>query len=163
MKKLIALGLVLALAALACEKKAEKPEEPAPPPAAQVVKLGKALAGAEEVAVADLLKDPAAWKGKTVRVSGVVKDFCSHRRAWFGVIAKDGQRMLRVFTAPRFQVPADCQGRTATAEGKVEVITMEPEAMQHYAEQHKFLTKEEIESGKPIKRPLVRAFGAEFK
>ena len=168
MKKLIAVWLALALFTFACEKKAEKPEEPAkaaepaPPPAAEAVKLGKALAGAEQVAVADLLKDPAAWEGKIGRVTGEVKDFCHHRRAWFGVSTKDGTGMLRVFTAPRFQAPVDCKGKTVTAEGKVEVITIEPEAAQHYAKEHKFLTKEEVESGKPMKRPLIRAFGAEF-
>lgn len=172
MKKLIALGLALALFAFACEKKAEKPEEPAkaaqpaepaPPPAADVVKLGMALAGTEEVAVADLLKDPVAYGGKTVRVSGEIKDFCHHRRAWFGVATKDGQRMVRVFAAPRFKAPADCLGKTVTAEGKVELIAMKPEDMKHYGKEHKFLTKEEIESNQPIKRPLIRAFGAEFK
>jgi len=157
-KKLLVFVLVLAF--LGCEKQTEKAEEPA---AAKVEKLGKALAGAEEVAVADLLKDPAAYEGKVVRVSGQVQDFCSHRRAWFGVTAKDGQQMLRVFTAPRFQVPADCKGKTVTAEGKVELITLKPEDAQHYAKEHKFLSKEEIESGIPIKRPLLRAFGAEFK
>jgi hypothetical protein len=174
MRKPALIGLMVIFALSACKKGEEaKTEEgktaevskaaPAPPPAAGVVKLGQALAGAKEVALADLFKDPAAWEGKTVRVSGQVKDFCSHRRAWFGVVAQEGQLMLRVFAAPRFQAPADCLGKTATAEGKVEVLTMKPEAVQHYAKEHKFLTKEEIESGQPIKRPIVRAFGAEFK
>jgi len=158
MKKLAVLFLALTLPG--CEKQAEKPEEP---PAAKVEKLGKALAGAEEVAVADLLKDPAAYEGKVVRVSGQVQDFCSHRRAWFGVTAKDGQQMLRVFTAPRFQVPADCKGKTATAEGKVELLTLNPEDIKHYAKEHKFLSEKELEAGKSIKRPLIRAFGAEFR
>jgi hypothetical protein len=158
MKKLLVFVMVLAL--LGCDKQAEEPKEPAAPPPPKVEKLGKALAGAEEVAIADLFKDPAAFEGKVV---GVVQDFCHHRRAWFGVTAKDGERMLRVFAAPRFQVPADCKGKTATAEGKVELITLKPEDAQHYAKEHKFLTKEEIDSGKPIQRPLIRAFGAEFR
>jgi hypothetical protein len=173
MNSRIAVWLVaLAVFALACEKKAENPEEPAkaaepaepaPPAAPAEVKLGMALAGAEEVPVEDLLKNPAAFEGKTVRVSGEVKDFCHHRRAWFGVSTKDGQQMVRVFAAPRFQAPADCKGKTVVAEGKVELITIKPEDAQHYAKEHKFLSKEEIESGKPITRPLIRAFGAEFK
>ena len=161
MKKLLV--LVLALAILGCEKKTEKPEEPSAPPAPKVEKLGKALAGAEEVAVLDLLKNPDAYDGKIIRVSGKVHDFCHHRRAWFGVSSKDGQYMVRVFTAPRFQAPADCVGRQAVAEGKVELITLKPEDAKHYAESHKFLSEKELEAGKPINRPLIRAFGAEFK
>lgn len=166
MKKLFAVWLALALAALACEKKAEKPEEPAAPPAPakqEAVKLGMALAGAEEVAVMDLLKNPAAYEGKIIRVSGAVKDFCHHKRAWFGVSSADGQYMVRVFSAPRFQAPMDCVGKQVVAEGKVELITLDAEAAKHYAEAHKFLSKEELESGISIKRPLIRAFGAEFK
>ena len=168
MKKLIAVWLALALFAFACEKKAEKPEEPAKaaepaaPPAAEAVKLGKALAGAEEVVVMDLLKNPTAYEGKIIRVSGKVKDWCHHKRAWFGVSSADGQYMVRVFSAPRFQAPMDCVGKQVVAEGKVELITLNAEAAQHYAESHKFLSKEELESGKPIHRPLIRAFGAEF-
>jgi len=101
MKKLLV--FITALAILGCEKKTEKNEEPSAPPAPQVEKLGMALAGAEEVAVLDLLKNPDAYDGKTVRVSGVVHDFCHHRRAWFGVSSKDGQYMVRVFTAPRLR------------------------------------------------------------
>jgi len=164
MKKILI--IVLAFLILGCEKKTEKPEETAAPAEQakpEVEKLGKALAGAEEVAVLDLLKNPDAYEGKTVRVSGEVHDFCHHQRAWFGVSSADGQYMIRVFTAPRFQVPADCKGKQAVAEGKVELITLKPEDAKHYAESHKFLSEKELESGKPIKRPLIRAFGAEFK
>jgi hypothetical protein len=161
MKKLLV--FILALAVLGCEKKTEKPEEPPAPPAAKVEKLGMALAGAEEVAVLDLLKNPAAYDGKTIRVSGQVKDWCHHRRAWFGVSSADGQYTVRVFSAPRFQAPKDCLGKQAVAEGKVELITLNAEAAKHYAESHKFLSEEEVKSGIPIQRPLIRAFGAEFK
>ena len=163
MKKLLV--FILALAVLGCEKKTEKTEEPAKPaaPEAKIEKIGKALAGAEEVAVLDLLKNPDAYDGKTIRVSGKVHDFCHHRRAWFGVSSADGQYMVRVFTAPRFQAPADCVGKHAVAEGKVELITLKPEDAKHYAESHKFLSEKELEAGKPIKRPLIRAFGAELK
>jgi hypothetical protein len=157
MHKLLSICMALALLAPACRKETEEPAEP------EAVKLGMALAGAEQVAVADLLKDPAAYEGKTVRVSGQVKDFCHHRRAWFGVSTRDGRQMIRVFAAPRFKAPADCKGRTVAAEGKVELVTLNPDDAQHYAREHKFLTKEEIESGKPVKRPLIRAFGAEFE
>jgi len=68
-KKLLV--FVLALAVLGCGKKAENPEEPAKAaepakPEVKVEKLGMALAGAEEVDVLELLKNPSAYEGKTI-------------------------------------------------------------------------------------------------
>jgi hypothetical protein len=171
--------LSAALCLTACNKKEEEASKaepdkaavakddavkaPVAPEAPKLVKLGKDLAGAEEVAVADLLKDPKAYEGKTVRVAGEVEDFCHHKRAWFGVTAKEGKGMIRVFTMPRFEVPMDCKGKQAVAEGKVEVITIDPEQVEHYGKEHKFLAGVTVKEGEPVLRPIVRAFGAELK
>jgi hypothetical protein len=128
--------------------------------AKKVVKLGKELAGVALVKVSDLLKDPKAFEGKTVRLSGKVEDFCHHKKAWFGVTGNDGKQMVRVFTLPRFQTPADCLGKQVVAEGKVEVITIQPQNAKHYKEGHKFLNNAKVDQ--PLLRPIVRAFGAEF-
>jgi hypothetical protein len=158
--------LALTILALpACEKKAEPCDEPAPDTSAKEIKktlLGKPLAGAEEVAVKDLLKDPKAYQDKLVRVSGLIEDFCHHRKAWFGVSAKEGKGMVRVFTVPRFEAPSDCKGKQATAEGKVEIIEISPEQAKHYTEGHKFLAGVTVEEGKPVLRPIIRAYGAEL-
>lgn len=131
--------------------------------AAAVQKIGQTLAGAELVKVADLLKDPSSYEGKTVRVQGKVEDFCHHARAWFSVTADSGGGMVRVFTKPRFEVPMDCKGKQAVAEGKVELITISPERAKHFGEEHKFLRGVEVKPGEPVIRPVVRAFGAELR
>ena len=164
----IAIAVLICLLAWGCEKKPEASPTPEPAKQAQTPrepekqKLGKGLAGAEEVSVNDLLADPDKYKDKLVRVSGKIEDFCHHKRAWFGVTAKDGKGMVRVFTLPRFTVPSDCVGRQAVAEGKVEVIELDPDHAKHFSKDHKFLAGVKIEEGKPVKRPIVRAFGAEM-
>jgi uncharacterized protein DUF4920 len=149
----------------AVKDKPEAGKKPAAeaPKKAEAAKLGKALAGADEVSVEDLLKDPKAFEGKTIKVSGKVEDFCHHKRAWFSVTAKEGKGMVRVFTKPRFEVPMDCKGKSAVAEGKVEVITISAEQFEHYGKEHKFLAGVTIKEGQPILRPIIRAFGAELK
>ncbi|MBW2524617.1 MAG: DUF4920 domain-containing protein [Deltaproteobacteria bacterium] len=128
-----------------------------------VQKLGARLVLSEQTAVADLMRDPKAYEGKTVRVSGEVEDFCHHRRTWFAVSAPDGKGMVRVFAAPKFRAPADCKGKTAVAEGTVEVREIPAEQIEHFGKEHKFLQGVEIEEGKPVLRPVIRALGAEFR
>jgi hypothetical protein len=168
-KTIIFTGLVCLLIS-GCDKKCESPApanaeitEPAKTPEKpERVKIGKALAGAEAVTVKDLLADPEKYKDKIVRVSGKVEDFCHHKLAWFSVTATDSPGMVRVFTVPRFKVPKDCKGKQAVAEGKVEVIEIAAEHVAHYSKEHKFLAGVKVEEGKPLKRPIVRAFGAEL-
>lgn len=171
---LAAVAFSATVMAAGCDKKNEnaKPsagqDQPAaghesPAAATRVSKLGKELAGADEVAVADLLADPKKYEGQIVRVAGKIDDFCHHKRAWFGVTAESGKGMVRVFAAPRFEAPADCKGKQAVAEGKVEIITIPPDQIEHYDKEHKFLAGVKVEPGKPVLRPVVRAFGAEMR
>ncbi len=165
LKKTTIVMILTLLVAVGCDKNAEKPvdqKKAAPQPATQSPVLGKALAGAKQVSVAELLGNPHVYDGKIVRVSGKIEDFCHHKRAWFGISAKDGQGMVRVFCAPRFQAPADCLGKRAVAEGKVELNTITAEQAAHFGKEHKFLAGVKVEPGKPVVLPIVRAFGAEI-
>lgn len=166
--ELFSAGLLALTLACGCESgapsgpgapSAQKPSEQA----AAAEKLGARLVMSEETPVAALLRDPKAYDGKTVRVSGKVEDFCHHRRAWFAVSAADGQGMVRVFAAPQFLAPADCKGKTAVAEGKVEIREIPADKVEYYGKQHKFLQGVEVEEGKPVLRPVIRALGAEFR
>jgi ABC-type amino acid transport substrate-binding protein len=136
--------------------------QPARQAAGPVEKLGQTLAGAPEVAAEDLLKDPSSFEGKIVRVSGKVEDFCVHKRAWFAVQGKEGAPMVRVFTTPRFQVPADAKGKRAIAEGRVEVIVLDPAQAEYYLKEHKFLANLDRKPNESVRLPIVRAFGVEF-
>ncbi|MBN2493327.1 MAG: hypothetical protein JXR96_01945 [Deltaproteobacteria bacterium] len=126
------------------------------------VELGEPLQGAARVSVEALLDDPAAWEGKRVRVEGEVRDMCFHRRGWFGVASADGQKVIRVMTAPRFQVPAGAIGARAEAEGKVKVITLPASEIAHYKKVHKFVSEKELASEGPIRQAVIVAAGAEF-
>ena len=126
-------------------------------------RLGDALGSAPLVAVAELFKDPAAWEGKRVKVTGTIPDFCHHQGTWFGVASADGKQILRVFARPKFAAPKDSLGKRVTAAGKVGVITLDPQHAAHYAKEHKFVSAEEVAAGAPIRQPVLRAHGAEFQ
>ena len=126
-----------------------------------VTHAGMALAGAEAVTVAALLADPEAYAGKTVKVSGNVSAMCKHKRAWFAVVGDDQSgNHVRVFTAPNFLVPHESIGKSAVAEGRVEVIEVPVDRARHLAEKHKLSEPEDIKA--PVKRVLIRATGADF-
>lgn len=155
------------LAATGCERKessaAPGTGEPGVAEAAKPIdKVGATLAGADAVAVADLVKDPAKYEGKIVRVEGTVKDFCKHARAWFAIADAEGKFMLRVMAKPRFETPAECLERRAVAEGKVVLQTLTPEQVEYFQKGHKFLAPEAVKPGEPVRLPVVEAFGAEF-
>ncbi|MBW2700379.1 MAG: DUF4920 domain-containing protein [Deltaproteobacteria bacterium] len=127
------------------------------------VKLGQPLKTTQVVAVLDLMKDPSAYEGKTVRIEGKVTDMCYHSRSWFGVASPDGKRVIRLIAAPRFQVPKGAIGAKAMVEGKVKVSTLDPKELDHYKKAHKFISEEELKSGGPIRQAVIIASGAEFK
>ncbi len=123
---------------------------------------GQKLAGLPVVKVADLVARPGDFAGKTVRVEGDVSAMCTHRRGWFAVQdpgSKTGA-YVRVLTAPSFLVPPDSIGKKARAEGRVEVIDVDPGAARHYAEDHKL--GEQNAHGAPNRSVVIRATGAEF-
>jgi hypothetical protein len=111
--------LVLALAA-------------ATPVAAAVETFGAPLGKSERVALADLVKSPDAWKGKTVRTEGTVAAVCQEKGCWMTL--KSGDASVRVrFKDYGFFVPKDCAGATVTLEGVFEVKTVPEKTAKHYA------------------------------
>jgi hypothetical protein len=174
MKTTIGFLLALGLLALGCKGQGSPPPA-APAPAAaepsaglqgqqsQPVRVGQPLAGADAVSVEALVRDPKAFEGKIVRVSGKVEDWCRHAKGWFAVSSADGRQMVRVIAAPRFTAPDGTLGKFAVAEGKVEVVTLSEEQVQYYAKEHKFLNGVAVEPGKPVYQPIVQAFGAELQ
>lgn len=133
-----------------------------PKSGAEMVMVGQPLAAAEVVTVKELLANPDAYAGKTVRVEGNVNAMCHHRRGWFSV-QDEGERAggyLRVLTAPSFLVPAGSIGKKARTEGRVDVIEVPAAAARHYAEGHKIGDPEKING--PEKQVVIKATGAEF-
>lgn len=126
-----------------------------PKTGASVLAAGAKLSGVPAVSIGDLLKNPDAWSGKTVRLEGNVSAMCTHRRAWFAIQADDKSgAYVRVIAAPNFLVPEGSIGKRARTEGRVEVTEVPAEAAQHYTQEHQLAAQP--------KAVLLRATGAEF-
>jgi hypothetical protein len=103
------------LSALAGCAKEAPPAQKDPTPAAQKtgVKLGAAFtAGTPTVALADVAKNPAAYKGKTITTSGTVTSVCQHMGCWMEM--KDDATQAHIKMAGHdFFVPKSASGRKA--------------------------------------------------
>ncbi len=123
-----------------------------------VTHVGGTFAATQVVSVQELLAKPESYAGKTVQVSGNVNAMCTHARGWFSIVGDDQTgHHLRVVTAPTFLVPQGSIGKSARAEGLVEVQDVDPEMLKHYAAEHKLGGDQNN-----TKRVVLRAFGAEF-
>ncbi len=94
-------------------------------------KFGAPLGDSPKVALADLLKEPSAWSGKTVRTEGTVATVCQEKGCW--MILKSGEQSVRItFKDYGFFVPKDSAGR-AVLEGVFNVKTIHEATAKHYA------------------------------
>ncbi|PIE64552.1 MAG: hypothetical protein CSA24_03040 [Deltaproteobacteria bacterium] len=127
----------------------------------KVTHVGDDFGQAEVVKVSELIANPDAYAGKTVAVTGDVSAMCGHKRSWFAVAAEDKSgNYVRVKTTPVFLVPAGSIGKSAKAEGKVEVVEVEAKHARHIAEEHKLGDPSAIKGN--VKQVVIRATGAEF-
>jgi hypothetical protein len=95
-------------------------------------KFGAPLGDSPKVALADLVQDPAAWSGKTVRTEGTVSAVCQEKGCWMTL--KSGDQSVRVmFKDYGFFVPKDSAGATAVMEGVFNVKTIPEATAKHYA------------------------------
>ncbi len=78
----------------------------------------------EEVTpIANILLDPDAYIGKTVRVEGGVLDVCPKKGCWIEVGDEDNHIRIKVDDGV-IVFPTESQGRIASAQGVVEAIEM---------------------------------------
>jgi Domain of unknown function (DUF4920) len=97
-------------------------------------KFGAPLGNSPKVALADLVKDPAAWSGKTLKTEGTVSSVCQEKGCW--MVLKAGDQSVRVrFKDYAFFVPKDSAGMTAVLEGVFSVKTVPEATAKHYAEE----------------------------
>lgn len=95
-------------------------------------KFGAPLGDSPKVALSDLVKDPAAWSGKTVRTEGVVAAVCQGSGCWMTL--KSGDASVRVtFKNYGYFVPIDSAGAAASLEGVFSVKTVPEATARHYA------------------------------
>jgi len=120
-----------------------------------------APADAVEVAARDLLSSPEQYRGKRVVVSGRVKGFCHHARAWFAIDVPDGTPpFLRLVTLPAFHVPEGVMGAMARAHGTVEVVDVPTAQADHFATTHRLGPGSGSGSSGSVPSVVVRAEGA---
>ncbi|MBK8165703.1 MAG: DUF4920 domain-containing protein [bacterium] len=79
---------------------------------------GKGVAGADTVKVSDLLANPEAWVGKTIRVQGKAVGVCEHRGCWVNLASDvEGQTVRVKVKDGEIVFPPAMQGDMVIAEG----------------------------------------------
>ena len=143
MKKFISLMvLVLAfsLTAFAQEKtEKNKPTEKDKTeaiPTDGVLKRGAALGNSKKVSLAKVLKNPAKYANRQVRVEGVIVRSCKMEGCWMELAPKQDAKSVRVKMKDHaFFVPLDAAGAAAKAEGVFTVKTLTKEEVKHMIEE----------------------------
>ncbi len=87
----------------------------------------------EPVAVAEILRDPKPFLGKSVKTSGVVARVCERAGCWLELKPEAGEGSgLRVPMANHaFMIPQDALGRPAVVEGELSAQALSPSHKQH--------------------------------
>jgi hypothetical protein len=107
-------------------------EKKTPPKA---TKLGAEVKLTEVTAIDKLLADPGAFKGKTVRVEGMITDVCPKRGCWMDLAGdKPGQKLKFKVNDGDMTFPMDAKGKWAVAEGVVAVRELSLEETKAKAE-----------------------------
>jgi len=77
----------------------------------------------EATPILDIVADPDAFIGKTVRIEGTVLEVCPKKGCWIEVGAGGGTIQVKV-EDDVIVFPASAKGRIANAQGEVEAIEM---------------------------------------
>lgn len=129
-------GLLLVIAAL-FQPAGSQPVAPASeaPAADGVIHRGAAFTLQDSITLDEIAKDPAAFAGKTVKVSGKIGSVCKKKGCWMTLNGQTPAAVARVvFKDYGFFVPLDSQGKLATLEGVVEAKMLDEAERKHLAE-----------------------------
>lgn len=137
----LALGAALTGGLTACDKGPARSEAATTAEATPTVKAKEQTFGAgvtltQRTAIAELLDHPEAFKGKTVRVEGMVTDVCPRRGCWFELAGdQPGQKLRFKVTDGEMVFPVESKGMHAVAQGEVSVTELSLEQSRAYAEE----------------------------
>lgn len=110
----------------------------APAAAEGVIHRGAAFTLADQVTLDDIAKDPAAYAGKTVKVTGKIGSVCKKKGCWMTLNGQTNTAVARItFKDYGFFVPLDAEGKLATLEGVVEAKVLSEAERTHLAEDAK--------------------------
>ena len=115
------------------------------------------------VKVEDVMKSPAKYEGKMIRVEGYVMAVCPGSGCWMELChcqAPCQDEKLHVwftFDKSKTRVPVDAVGHKAVAEGKLEMVELSVDEQKHFAEE-KGMSRAEIDKTitKPKKVPQIK-------
>ncbi|HZI19766.1 MAG TPA: DUF4920 domain-containing protein [Pyrinomonadaceae bacterium] len=101
--------------------------------ASGVIRRGEPVGDSERVALADVLKEPRKYAGRTVRVEGVVNRVCQKEGCWVEISpdGDDGVGAVRVTFDHKFSVPKDAGRMKFRAEGVFSLKTLSKEHVEH--------------------------------
>lgn len=125
-------------AATAAAQPAAAQPAPAPAPAKAEVKgtsYGAGVKLADATPIDSILADPNAFKGKSVRVEGMITDVCPKRGCWFEMAGNGPGKKLRFkVTDGEMVFPMESKGKRVVAEGVVAVSELSIEESKQFAE-----------------------------
>jgi Domain of unknown function (DUF4920) len=85
---------------------------------------GASIGDLEPTPIARILAEPEKWRGREVVVKGEITGVCPMMGCWMEL--REGAARVRIKVEDGVIVfPADAEGRTAVARGKVELLDME--------------------------------------
>ncbi len=106
-------------------------------PADGVQKFGAPVTETKAVKLAKLIKKPAMFADKTVRIEGTVKDVCQGQGCWIEIQDARGKTFIAKSLDESVLVPKDCKGQKVVVQG---VFTSKP-AKGHDAEHEAGMAK----------------------
>ncbi|MEP7039676.1 MAG: DUF4920 domain-containing protein, partial [Acidobacteriota bacterium] len=130
---LMILILTLAVVSFSQEKMDKMSMEKSPTEADKIatfdkdgmIKRGAVIGNAKKASLAEVLKSPNKYEGKTVAVEGVIVRSCKMEGCWMELApSKDAQSVRVKFKDHAFFIPLDSAGMKAKAEGIFSVKTL---------------------------------------
>ncbi len=105
-------------------------------PSDSYLKRGAPIGNAKKVSLEKVLKDPAKFTGKTVRVEGVIVRSCKMEGCWAELAPNANAKSVRVKMKDHaFFIPLQSAGAMARAEGVFAVKTLSKAQVDHMIEE----------------------------
>ncbi len=118
------------------EKKPTELDKTEAIPTSGYLKRGAPLGDSKKVSLAKVMKDPAKYSGKTVRVEGVIVRSCKNEGCWLELAPTADAKSVRVKMKDHsFFIPLNSAGAFAKAEGVFTVKTLTKEQVKHMMEE----------------------------
>ena len=134
--------------------------------AADVERFGVGIDMETITPIRDIVAEPDAWAGKTVRVEGRVAGVCAKKGCWMELESRDGDRLRVKVEDDVIVFPRESQGRWAVAQGTVEVDDLSREQyvgwLRHLAEEQGGAFDEASVGEGPYRLVRIQGTGAEI-